>query len=189
MSSIIEPVQALLARGVTHALTLWPEWQFPIVDLDKRVENRSWACPRSFIGKTIALHFGKNIGGRPGREAKVEGCRSIVHMARLAGWTVKQVGPFLLELKRGDAVRLFDANKITTCAIVCIVKIVSVTQPGRTDDPWYAGEFGWRFEVVERLTTPIPCKGAQGLWPLRSLLGQDVGEPRAGAAWGEVGRG
>lgn len=34
------------------------------------------------------------------------------------------------------------------------------------------------------LDEPIPCKGAQGLWPLRSLLGQDVGEPRHGAAWG-----
>lgn len=186
MTSIIEPIQALISRGVTHALTLWPEWQFPIVALDKRVENRSWACPRAFIGKPIALHFGKSIGGRPGREAKVEGCRSIVYMARLAGWTVTQVGPFLLEFKRGDAVRLFDADKLTTCAIVCIVRLVSVTPPGpvRTDDPWYVGECGWRFDLIETLTTPIPCKGAQGLWPLRSLLGVDAGEPRAGAAWG-----
>lgn len=185
--NIIEPIQALIAAGTTHALTLWPEWQFPIVALgDKRVENRTWACPRAFVGKTIALHFGKNIGGRSGREAKAEGCRSIVYMARLAGWTVTQVGPWSLEFRRGTEVRLFDADAITTSAIVCIVKIVSVTPPSpvRPDDPYYIGEYGWRFEVVQALDTPIPCKGAQGLWPLRSLLGEDLGEARAGAAWG-----
>jgi len=186
VTSIIEPIESLIARGVTHALTLWPEWQFPIVALDKRVENRSWACPQAFISKPIALHFGKSIGGRPGREAKVEGCRNIVFMARHAGWTVTQVGPWEIEFKRGGAIHLFDADKIATCAIVCIVKIVAVTRSGtvRREDPWYGGECGWRFDLVETLATPIPCKGAQGLWPLHSLLGVDAGEPRTGAAWG-----
>ena len=189
--SIIEPIEALITAGTTHALTLWPEWQFPIMALDKRVENRSWAPPHAFLGQTIALHFGKSIGGREGSAAKADGCRAIVYMARLAGWTVAQTGSWLLEFKRGDAAHVFDADKLVTSAIACIVRIVAVTRPQiidggskPPDDPWYTGECGWRFELDRVLETPIPCSGAQGLWPLKSLLGQDAGAPRAGAAWG-----
>ncbi len=108
--NIVDQIEALLARGATHALTLWPERQFPILNLDKRVENRTWAPPRSLVGPVCA------------------------------------------------------------------------------EDPWYVGECGWRFELVDALETPIQCKGAQGLWPLRSLLGHDVGEARAGAVWGYAPR-
>lgn len=184
--NIVDQIEALLARGVTHALTLWPEWQFPILNLDKRVENRTWAPPRSLVGATIALHSGKNVGGRPGRQAKIEGCQAIVAMARTAGWRVTQVGAWSIEFKRGSVVHLFDADRLTTCAIVGLVRVLSVTLPAplRVEDPWYIGGYGWRFELVDVLEAPIPCKGAQGLWPLRSLLGHDVGEARAGAAWG-----
>jgi hypothetical protein len=91
-----------------------------------------------------------------------------------------------VELTRGDRTVLFDADALLRGAIDTIVRFTSVTRPGPLDpdDPYYVGEYGWRFEVVEKLSTPIPCKGAQGLWPLRSLLGVDAGEPRAGAAWG-----
>lgn len=61
---------------------------------------------------------------------------------------------------------------------------MTLPAPLRVEDPWYIGGYGWRFELVDVLEAPIPCKGAQGLWPLRSLLGHDVGEARAGAAWG-----
>lgn len=188
--NIVDQIEALLARGVTHALTLWPEWQFPILNLDKRVENRTWAPPRSLVGATIALHFGKHIGGRPGRQARLDGCRDIVAVARRAGWVVASTGAWSLEFKRGNATHLFDADKLRTSAIACLVRVLSVTPPGPVcaEDPWYVGKCGWRFELVDALETPIQCKGAQGLWPLRSLLGHDVGEARAGAVWGYAPR-
>lgn len=94
-----------------------------------------------------------------------------------------------MELTRGDQTVVFDAAKLVTGAIGCIVRIESVTRPrdlGPDDaqkDPYYEGECGWRFAVVEKLAEPIPCKGAQGLWPLASLLGKDMGTPQAGRAW------
>lgn len=194
--NIIELVEKLIAAGVESALTIWPEWQFPIRDLpshpdptkgDKGVENRTWPPPAKLHGKLFALHWGAHIGGSKSADDRLIGCRSMLHMVKGAGWAVKQtLGPWSLELERHGVTRIFDADVLLRGAIDCIVRLVGVTKPSpvSADDHYYIGEYGWRFDIVQRLETPIPCKGAQGLWPLRSLLGQDVGRPQAGRAWG-----
>jgi hypothetical protein len=192
--NIIDSIERLIAQGVESALTLWPEWQFPILDLpsrspsprgDKDVENRSWAPPARLIGRRIALHWGAHVGGRKGAGARREGCLAMLSMARRAGWALDSLGYWQVKLKRDSHVVTFDADALVLGALGCIVEITSVTRPSplSDDDPYYCGECGWRFDIVERLTTPIPCKGAQGLWPLRSLLGTDVGPAQAGRVW------
>ncbi|MFY0539930.1 hypothetical protein [Nannocystis pusilla] len=124
------------------------------------------------------------MGGRKGFTAKHEGCSAMLRTALRAGWHLEG-SLFSATLSKDGRTVTFNADELLTRAIGCIVKITSVTRPGplRAEDPYYVGEHGWRFDVIEKLETPIPCSGAQGLWPLRSLLGEEVGPPRAGRQW------
>lgn len=70
-----EGLARLRARGVTRALTLWPEWGVAFTKLDKRVENRPAPPFRNLIGQRIAFHMGKWIGGR--KAGEFEGLRSL----------------------------------------------------------------------------------------------------------------
>lgn len=76
------------ATGIEYALTLWPEWAWAIANLDKRVENRTWAPPISMVGKRIAIHSGASIGGRKGRVARREGLSAMMSMAARACWKI-----------------------------------------------------------------------------------------------------
>lgn len=128
------------------ALTLWPEWAWAICHLDKRVENRTWAPgARLPVGSRLAIHAGKYIGGTLG--ATDEGVEAVRFMARGA----QTVG----------------IDRCTTSAIVAVVTIDGFDQEQRTkwDVP---GLWHWRFRDVEVLATPIPCRGAQGLWAVKS---------------------
>lgn len=56
------------------------------------------------------------------------------------------------------------ADLVPLKAVVAVVHLAGcVTE---SDDPWFAGRFGWLFENVRKLPEPISCKGAQGLWTL-----------------------
>jgi hypothetical protein len=33
-------------------------------------------------------------------------------------------------------------------------------------DPWFTGPYGWTLDDVVALPAPVPCRGAQGLWPV-----------------------
>lgn len=184
-----EQIEALVQRGVTHALTLWPEWQWPIRDLPttpKRLECRSWSAPPWVLRRPVALHWGRHIGGRPGDVARLQGCRAVLAGARRAGWRrARALGPFAAELERGDERVTFDAAALETSGIGLIVEFREVLAPRASSrEPWYVpGTFAWRFEVLERLPL-IGCGGSRGLWPLRSLLGEDVGPTTSSGAWG-----
>ena len=45
-------------------LTVWPEWSWAFTIMGKDVENRTWRPGEHMIGKSIALHAGKRVGGR-----------------------------------------------------------------------------------------------------------------------------
>ena len=81
-----EGLARLRARGVTRALTLWPEWGVAFTLLDKRVENRPMPPFRNMIGQRIAFHMGKWIGGR--QAGLLEGLRSLFATAAESGWKV-----------------------------------------------------------------------------------------------------
>jgi hypothetical protein len=133
------------------ALTLWPEWAWAIDRLDKRVENRDWPIPLGWY----ALHAGKNIGGRPGAPATIEGIESVARMARCAGWFSHGSAREAEFVRVSDALTVrWNLDDVPTSAIVGAIRI------------------GWRVDdavgnlIVEYrpLARPVPCKGAQGLW-------------------------
>lgn len=137
------------------ALTLWPEWAWAIHHLDKRVENRGWPIPG---GSWYALHAGKNVGGRAGVMPRVDGLFMLDEMARRAGWG--RIGSHYM--RDGGPVVDCETRPIQTSAIVGLFRVTAHLRSSR--DPWHVpGQIGNRFEYVP-LATPVPCKGAQGLW-------------------------
>jgi hypothetical protein len=152
------------------ALTLWPEWAWAIAHRGKDIENRTWEPPRHLIGRWLAIHAGKHIGGRPGDKALLEGLEDLLEMAEEAGAEI----PVFSDL----------IPQIATSAVVAVVKVRGSIH-GEAKG-WYGGpqayngrnevvnNYGWQFDNIMALPTPVPCKGAQGLWPLPDEVVQAV---------------
>lgn len=148
---------------VKRALTLWPEWAWAILYLDKRVENRGWALP---IGEWIGLHAGKSIGGRPGKFGIGDGVDSLAEMARRAGWGV--AGTYRrATFASSDRNVVWELGAVPTSAIVGAIRVVSVDAPNQGDlGGWRVPDaHGNRLEV-RPLARPVPMRGALGLWAL-----------------------
>ena len=124
----------------THALTLWRPWAWAIVHGPKRVENRTWKPPASFIGKRIGIHAGQNID------------RNSVTFIEL-NLDLDQLPP-----------EAWHEGLIGSARLVrCIEKDqVGTFEEGQGN--WFFGPYGWLLDEVEAFPAPIPMKGAQGLW-------------------------
>ena len=162
-----EATNDLRQRGVIQALTIWPEWVWAIMFLDKDREYRGWHPPKDLIGRRLAIHAGANIGGRKGMKARSEGLEAVARMARRAGWTVDATGgpeKVALTFSKGDRSAVMVPDEILKGAIVATALIADVTDDTATGEPWKADTYGWKLGELEVLPTPIPCLGMQGLW-------------------------
>lgn len=130
-------------------LTLWQPWAWAIVSGHKRIENRPWAPWPAVIGKVIAIHAGK-VYDKDGEE-------------------------FL----RGRGITLPPAAR-TASAIVGAARVTGFVELGQLhpdpalDDPMFFGPFGWKLDEIRMLATPIPCKGALGLWEVPDPLYRSI---------------
>lgn len=190
-----EGLARLRARGVTRAMTLWPEWGIAFTRLDKRVENRPAPPFRNLIGQRIAFHMGKWIGGR--KAGEFDGLHSLFATAAESGWkvyrphetvyTLRKRAPGELvhrdggtmlaldyETEREGDIKIRVPEDIITSAITFTAVIGGFHYP--TADPripWQVGtprgdepSFAWSIEDVEVLETPVACAGMQGVWSL-----------------------
>lgn len=187
---------ALRAQGVTRALTLWPEWLSVGLRLDKFTaggENRPRPPPAAIIGKRIALHAGKYIGGRA--SAYWDGLRSVFGTAAESGWKVYRPheavytlrkrnpgelvhrdGIFALnyEGEREGDIKIVVPDDIVTSAVMATAVVTGYRTPTPSPTtPWQMatpiGEkpsYLWMFKDLEVLPKPIACPGMQGVWPL-----------------------
>lgn len=173
-------VDDLIRSGVTRALSLWPEWPYAIIHLDKDLECRGADIPRTIRGRRFALHAGAHIGGRPGANARLDGLSALIGTAaESARWRITP-GVGYVELAKADKVIKLDPHKdIVTSAIVATVVVRETIRPlDKPKRPWHVrGQWGWVLEELQVLETPIPCSGMQGFWPLSRLL-----KPKQGAA-------
>jgi len=190
-----EGLAGLRARGVTRALTLWPEWGVAFTRLDKRVENRPAPPFRNLIGQRIAFHMGKWIGGR--KAGEFEGLHSLFATAAESGWkvyrphemvfTLRKRAPRELvhrdggtmlaldyEAEREGDIKIHVPEDIITSAIT-FTAVIGGFHPPTPDPriPWQVGtqrddepSFAWIIEDVEVLETPVTCPGMQGVWTL-----------------------
>lgn len=152
--------------------------RLPIAHFGKDIENRTWEPPRHLVGSWLAIHAGAHIGGRKGETALLEGLSDLRELAEniedeRGGNRVGGGLPYYSEL----------VGEITKSAIVAVAKVAGSIHGEAAG--WYIGpetldasgkvvkNYGWQLANIIALPTPVPCKGAQGLWPLPpDVLGQ-----------------
>lgn len=147
------------------ALSIWPEWAFAITHLAKRVENRGWRPPSKVIGCTIAIHAGRQFGGKAARPQAMRSLKALKKMAMRNGWTEAGFAD-VLEQARAESPSESLIPAIHTGAIVGTAKIAQVREPIDERERWALGPLCWVLEDVRRLQAPIPCRGRQGVWNL-----------------------
>lgn len=123
----------------THALSLWQPWTEAIFYGPKRVENRSWAPPKSFWGKSLALHTAKKHDP----------------------WADKFIRALWPDF---DTAKRFPAGHIV--GVVTLTHATYHAQGQPVTDPWACGPWVWHLADPVVLPQPIPIRGAQGLWIL-----------------------
>jgi len=152
------------------AITIYPEWSWAILALDKRVENRRWSPTRQLsIGERFAIHAGKYIGGRPSADTRRGALRGLLYMAERAGWVVDSYRTFSgdgidMKFRREKTVSL-RLNDLARSAVVAVATLANVTR--ESTSPWAVpGEMHWELADVVPLSEPVSCRGQRMLWPL-----------------------
>jgi hypothetical protein len=135
-----------------RALTLRHPWAHAIAHLGKDIENRTWEPSPNVLaaGELFAIHAGK----RPPRTVK-----AMAEVQDAVVWMLEQ-GIYV------EATHTILRMTETASAVVAIARYVGCTT--YSTSPWFAGPVGWQLEDVVTLVTPVPCRGAQGLWLLPS---------------------
>ena len=189
-----EGLAGLRARGVTRALTVWPEWAMAGVKLRKfhdGVENRPRPFPKAMQGRRIAIHAGRFVGGRAA--GYHEGVAAVLSTACSSGWKMYRPAENTFVFRRGAPIGLVDGelvyegsqdgdvkvllpDDIVTSAIVMTAVLDHIIEPTeKPTRPWMVASrqtdidgpsFGWAFSGIETLEKPIACPGMQGIWTL-----------------------
>jgi hypothetical protein len=153
-----ETRKKLFRQEDLRAMTLVQPMATAIVKGPKRIENRIWAPPITFIGKYILIHAGNRwdedyaraVEERwikaPDKEHTVFG--AIIGAARI-------VGVIWYKGKKREVVAVEDAPD----------------DKGRVEEifdrnvEWYMRpQFGWVLDDVFDLPAPVPCRGMHKLW-------------------------
>jgi hypothetical protein len=116
------------------ALTLIRPWSTLIALGHKPIENRTWKP------SPAQLRDGEDLAIHAGKK-----------------WD-EEVADFALSL--GVEISPKDDDHPHS-AIICVVNYMGTV--GASSNPWFFGPWGWVLRDIRPLT-PIPCKGAQGLW-------------------------
>jgi hypothetical protein len=144
----MSPTVVDLLRSATalQALTLQGPWGELVANFGKDVENRGWAPPKALVGKLLAIHQGLTYD--------VRGAQSVVDALRL----------------RVPGRKSFKAG-----AVVAVSRLVRVVTDSPSD--WAVpGQHHWCLECTVALPTPVPSKGALGLWKLPEAVFHQVRE-------------
>lgn len=133
-----EPAPAPASMEPMFGLTVKQPWAWAICYAGKRLENRDW-LPRSTLrGKRIAIHAGKGLD------------ESGFHWLYKRGLITVPLPKETRE--RGSIVALATYDGAVGAGL------------GETTDIWFTGRYGWVLKDVQVLPSPVPCRGALGLW-------------------------
>ena len=135
-----------------RGLSLTRPWPFAFVAppklhgvATKRIENRSWAPPKKLIGHMLALHAAQSWN---------EGDREFI---------AETTGLYVPNKRESPHSEIF--------AVCMLGGFIRHDRDPRLEDgqrKWFFGPYGWLCVEFVRLKTPVPCKGAQGLWTFDS---------------------
>ena len=133
-----------------RCLSLWQPWASLVATGAKRIETRSWSTAYRGL---LAIHAAKNLEPAASRP-------------RLAS------EPLRSALLRGG---LGPGSVLPRGAVLAVARLVDVvpTEIARADavawgelhfGDFTPGRYAWYLDQVRVLSTPIPCRGALGLW-------------------------
>lgn len=168
-----------------RAVSLWPEWLYAIMHLNKRVENRSWPAHRKLIGQRIALHAGKSFGGNNKNPFR-KYFEPVIELGIDAGYTFRDMYTsnvfqnwcgFRVYDSTGKECFPIDTRLIPRGAIVAtaLLKSSSFLYAGKSEyedgspkTAWSVeGNYGWQLEDIQILENPVFMRGNQGIWRVK----------------------
>lgn len=138
------------------ALSVWQPWALLLAIGAKRYETRSWYPNRGVVGTRIAIHAGRST----------EGMEILMTDQRFS----RAVWELLTAAHQPKDCFAFGAI-IATAVVVDAIRtpVLESEEPGpheRDLGDWSDGRWCWQLDRVHHLATPIPCRGAQGLFDL-----------------------
>jgi hypothetical protein len=141
---------------IERALTLTQPWAGLVASGIKRIENRPWKPAEHMIGRRFAIHAS--------RECDLT--------------TVEK----LISMGIDD-----DPDWHVLGAIVGVARVTGYVRSvddlvGTDQERFWMGPFAFLLSDIQRLETPVECKGALGFWGLSESLAMRVTEQLAVAA-------
>lgn len=134
------------------AISVWQPWASLIISGHKRVETRSWPAPYSFRGQRIAIASTNSVRGEQRRAFAVKAFQEHYLSTGLPGIDDLPKG-YILGTVVIDGCREIDPDMMQ--ALAPAEEAFGLFGPGR---------FAWVLRDPQPLDTPVPVKGAQGLW-------------------------
>lgn len=135
------------------ALSYKQPWASLVAEGIKPIENRTWPCPKKYIGKRVLIHASaKPVPGLP--------CRALTPLQYA---TVFSAGKL-------------DALNGPNGAIIGSVEIVgcTISHPSiwaeKTYEFMLQPIYNWVLANPIKFDKPIPCKGALGFWEFTGLV-------------------
>ncbi|MHB8596723.1 MAG: ASCH domain-containing protein [Ktedonobacteraceae bacterium] len=144
----------LLQRDTVKTLSMTDPWGTLVALGTKRIETRSWPTP--YRGP-LAIHIAKTL---PPQAAAC--CDTLPFSQAL------EAGGYRWQPERGHNAWGLPLGQIV--AIVWLDEVQRITptfqvvEPERSFGLFVPGRYAWRFSQVYRLTTPLPARGALGVW-------------------------
>lgn len=138
------------------ALSLTQPWASLVAIGAKRVETRSWSTTHR---GTLAIHAAKGFPGW----AK-DACLDNTFAASLMAGGITLVS----QLPLGAIVAVVDVLNVAPTDHLNAELWAPFGSPEHRFGDYSPGRYAWLLGNVRRLATPVPCKGALGLWDVPS---------------------
>lgn len=174
-------------RGLTLTLP-WPYLiaaaeRFPL--LGKSWETRDWAPqPPSWRGE-IAIHAAQNLKPVGGKDGLLELCAESPFREALAALDLAGVGLLDPSMRgvivavaefggAGVACEGYEGVRAVPAVRWPDGSIVNVPEPELSFGDYSPGRRIWRLDRIKALATPVPCRGALGLWAVPHAIEAEI---------------
>lgn len=154
------------------AITLTPPWGTLIAiaarwpELGKHFETRSWPLPVRYLGQPLAIHQAKGLADLKTEAALAELCASEPFRPSLTAAGITEAG----QLPRGAIVAIVTPRQCYRVEGGVMRDFYTRAhaplpgEPERSFGGYGRGRYAWHLDAIRALATPVPCRGAQGLW-------------------------
>lgn len=148
-----------------RAISIWQPFATLIVKGFKIFETRTWPAPRTIIGQRIGIASTKTL--KPEQRAHFDSDEFQRHYERLG--LPETITEFSHGFMLGTAV--VDSVELMTEEF-----LEEVSLEEQSYGWWDIGNYAWRLTDPIEFASPIPVKGAQGIYEWKNDVQQEEGE-------------